>query len=162
MAEFIAELNDLFGGFKERAARVESTLRSKDVAFVLVTSAAPPSIQEVLYFSERLTEAKMPRGAFVVNRFRMPPPRAAEGVSEADAARAIFERKLKLEDGAPARLLEAHHDAVKISALDAHHLRALNVSAKDTPVVRVAELDTDVHDLALLTQLADVLMSGGV
>ena len=34
------ELNDLFGGFKERAKRVQKTLRSRaDVAFVLVTSA---------------------------------------------------------------------------------------------------------------------------
>ncbi|HVH42831.1 MAG TPA: ArsA-related P-loop ATPase, partial [Labilithrix sp.] len=38
MAEFISELNDLFGGFKERAIRVQRTLRGNDVAFVLVTS----------------------------------------------------------------------------------------------------------------------------
>src|SRR5206468_12037473 len=82
MAEFIAELNDLFGGFKERAARVEAALRGEEVAFVLVTSAAPPSIQEVLYFADRLEEAKMPRGAFVVNRFHVPPERAGEGVTE--------------------------------------------------------------------------------
>ncbi len=89
MAEFIGELNDLFGGFKERAARVEAVLRGDEVAFVLVTSASPPSIQEVLYFAERLTEANMPRGAFVVNRFHTPPPRAAEGVTTADASSAI-------------------------------------------------------------------------
>ena len=45
MAEFIGELNDLFGGFKERAKRVEEVLRGKEVAFVLVTSAAPPAIR---------------------------------------------------------------------------------------------------------------------
>src|SRR5436190_10757832 len=80
MAEFIGELNELFGGFKERASRVEAALRGDEVAFVLVTSASPPSIQEVLYFAERLTEASMPRGAFVVNRFHLPPPHAKEGV----------------------------------------------------------------------------------
>ena len=56
MAELITELNDLFGGFKERAAIVQRTLRSKDVAFVLVTSAAPMSLREVRYFAERLLE----------------------------------------------------------------------------------------------------------
>ncbi len=31
MAEFIVEINELFGGFKERARRVDATLRSEDV-----------------------------------------------------------------------------------------------------------------------------------
>ncbi|MBS2018458.1 MAG: ArsA family ATPase [Deltaproteobacteria bacterium] len=162
MAEFIAELNDLFGGFKERAARVEAALRGKEVAFVLVTSASPPSIQEVLYFAERLTEASMPRGAFVVNRFHLPPPRAAEGISREDAARGIAEHALSLDDDAPERLVTAHTDAVKLSALDARHLRVLESSHGETPLVRVPELDTDVHDLVLLARLGDTLLAGGV
>src|SRR5580704_3415354 len=89
MAEFIAELNDLFGGFKQRAGMVEAALRSPEVSFVLVTSPAPMSIQEVLFFSERLEEAKMPRGALVVNRFRVPPPSAGHPPSVKDAAEAV-------------------------------------------------------------------------
>src|SRR5580658_6859517 len=38
MAQFLAELNDLFGGFKERASAVRAALRSSEVSFVLVTS----------------------------------------------------------------------------------------------------------------------------
>lgn len=162
MAEFIGELNDLFGGFKERAARVEKALRGEEVAFVLVTSASPPSIQEVLYFAERLDEARMPHGAFVVNRFHMPPARAAEGVTEADAAEGIAARAVALETDAPARVVRAHADAVSLASLDARHLSVLRSAAGQTPVVRVAELETDVHDLALLAQLGAVLMSGGV
>jgi anion-transporting ArsA/GET3 family ATPase len=158
MAEFIAELNDLFGGFKERAARVESSLRSPEVAFVLVTSASPPAIKEVVYFAERLAEANMPRGAFVVNRFHVPPPRAEEGITEADAAEGIAARGLSLEDDAPARMVRAHADAVKLAAMDALHLRALEGAAGDTPILRVAELETDVHDIALLSRLSDVLV----
>ncbi|MBX3186863.1 MAG: ArsA family ATPase [Labilithrix sp.] len=161
MAEFIAELNDLFGGFKERAVRVEAALRGPEIAFVLVTSASPPSIQEVLYFSERLTQASMPHGAFVVNRFHLPPPHA-EGVTAADAASAIAGRRLAVEDDAPARFVRAHTDAVRLAALDAHHLRALQGAAGDTPIVRVAELESDVHDLALLAELGEVLMGSGV
>ena len=73
MAEFITELNDLFGGFKQRAQMVESSLRSPEVSFVLVTSPAPVNLEEAVFFSERLDRANMPRGAFVVNRFRLPP-----------------------------------------------------------------------------------------
>lgn len=161
MAEFIAELNDLFGGFKERAARVESALRGSDVAFVLVTSASPPSIQEVLYFAERLDEAKLPRGAFVVNRYHMPPLRADEGVTVAEAARSIAARNLELEDDAPSRLVEAHAGVVKLAALDARHLRMLDGASKTSPIVRIAELETDVYDLRLLAQLGESLMQGG-
>lgn len=161
MAEFIAQLNDLFGGFKERATRVEAALRSPDVAFVLVTSAAPPSIQEVLYFAERLEEADMPRGAFVVNRFHLPPAHPG-GVTLEDAAAGLAAHGVALEEDGPERIVRAHSDAVKIAELDAAHIRALGAAAKATPIVRVAELDTDVHDLALLSRLSDVLMQGGV
>lgn len=161
MAEFIGELNDLFGGFKERAARVESALRGSEVAFVLVTSASPPSIQEVLYFADRLSEANMPRGAFVVNRFHLPPPHAGGAVGPGAAAAGIAAHALALEDDAAERVATAHADAARLAALDARHLRALAASAGKTPVVRVAELETDVHDLRLLTRLGDTLMSGG-
>lgn len=162
MAELIAELNDLFGGFKERAAKVSEVLRGPDISFVLVTSASPPSIQEVLYFGERLAEANMPRGAFVVNRFRLPPKLAAEGIVEEEAAEGIAAHHLVLEEGAPARMVRAHADAVRLAALDARHVQALTKVAGATPIVRVAELETDVHDIALLAQLADALMQGGV
>jgi anion-transporting ArsA/GET3 family ATPase len=162
MAEFIAELNDLFGGFKDRASRVQKTLRGDDVAFVLVTSPSPPAIKEVLYFAERLEEARMQSGALVVNRFHLPPPFAAAGVKEDDAKKGMDERGLSLEDDAPARLVRAHADSVQLASLDALHVRALGGAATRTPIVRVAELDTDVHDLVLLAELSDVLMRGGV
>jgi anion-transporting ArsA/GET3 family ATPase len=63
MAQFLAELNDLFGGFKERARSVKAALRSSEVSFVLVSSPAPMSLREVLFFSDRLEQASMPRGA---------------------------------------------------------------------------------------------------
>jgi anion-transporting ArsA/GET3 family ATPase len=161
MAEFITELNDLFGGFKQRAKIVQESLRAPEVAFVLVTSPAPMSIQEVLYFSERLAEHAMPRGAFVVNRFRLPPPRAREGVTPEQAREALAAHGMGLEDDAPARLIRAHADQVKLAALDALHIRAL-ATESGVPIVRVPELASDVHDLRLLGEVADVLMAGGV
>jgi anion-transporting ArsA/GET3 family ATPase len=164
MAEFITELNDLFGGFKQRAKTVQLALRAPEVAFVLVTSPAPMSIQEVLFFSERLVEHKMPRGAFVVNRFRLPPARATEGVTLAEAKDAMGKRNLVLEDDGAERLVRAHQDQVKLAQLDALHVRALSERARagDLPIVRVPELASDVHDVRLLAQVGEMLMSGGV
>ena len=161
MAELIAELNELFGGFKERASRVQRTLRGDDVAFVLVTSPSPPAIREVVYFAERLAEAGMPRGALVVNRFHLAPPLPG-AVTAADAAAGIAAHELSLEEDAPDRLVRAHLDAGLLATLDARNIGALAGTVSGTPVVRVAEFDTDVQDLELLAQLSDVLMAGGV
>src|SRR5450432_2655881 len=54
LAEFVAELNELFGGFRERAIAVAQAFRAPDLSYVLVTSAAPAAIDEVSYFAARL------------------------------------------------------------------------------------------------------------
>jgi anion-transporting ArsA/GET3 family ATPase len=163
MAEFITEMNDLFGGFRERAKVVEAVMRSPEVSFVLATSPAPMSIAEVLYFSDRLDASHMPRGALVVNRVHLPPPSAGAPPSEGDVAQAIAARGLALDDDAPARLVRAHADAVLLAELDALHVRGLHERAKgQVPIVRIPELPSDVHDLDSLAALSDMLMSGGV
>jgi anion-transporting ArsA/GET3 family ATPase len=163
MAEFITELNDLFGGFKQRAQMVESSLRSPEVSFVLVTSPAPMSLEEVIFFSERLAKANMPRGAFVVNRFRLPPASADRSPSVDEAARAIAARGLHLEEDAPGRVVQAHSDAVRLAARDAAQVEGLRERAsKGVPIVRVPELASDVHELKDLGAIAETLMSGGV
>jgi anion-transporting ArsA/GET3 family ATPase len=160
MAEFIGELNDLFGGFKQRARVVEAALRSPDVSFVLVTSPAPMSIQEVLFFSDRLRSAHMSRGAFVVNRVRQPPP-ARRPPSLGEVAEAARARRLRLDDDAPSRMLQAYEDAVHLAAVDALHLRGLDEAIGAVPVVRIPELAEEVNDLPKLGQLAELLMAGG-
>jgi anion-transporting ArsA/GET3 family ATPase len=164
MAELISELNDLFGGFKERAKIVQRTLRSKDVAFVCVTSPSPMSLREVVYFAERLIEHEMPLGAFVVNRLHMPPAATQAPASVAEARAAVTAAKLEPalgEDGAE-RVARAHADAFALAELDAYHLHTLDQVRKKAPLVRVAELASDVHDVGLLAQLADTLVAGGV
>ncbi|MEO6419945.1 MAG: hypothetical protein ABIP39_11085, partial [Polyangiaceae bacterium] len=131
-------------------------------AFVLVTSPAPMSIREVLYFSERLEQAHMPRGAFVVNRFRRPPPLGSQAIAPAQVKEAIAARHLTLDEDAPERLAKAHADAVKLAALDAHYVKSLDAgNAGAVPIVRIPELASDVHDLTLLSSLARMLMEQG-
>jgi anion-transporting ArsA/GET3 family ATPase len=162
MAELITELNDLFGGFRERARVVETALRSPEVSFVLVTTPAPMSIREVLFFSERLEQANMARGAFVVNRFRLAPPGADAPPSEGQTAEALKAHGLGLDGDAASRVLRAHADAVRLAALDARHVRGLHDHAKgQLSVVRVPELAGDVRDLSDLGRVAETLMLGG-
>jgi anion-transporting ArsA/GET3 family ATPase len=168
MAEFISELDDLFGGFRQRAQAVESALRSPEVAFVLVTSPAPMSIREVVFFNDRLEQAGMQRGAFIVNRLRLAPPRPAAPASAApptleDAERAAGLHGLRMEDDAGERMVQAYADAVKFADLDAHFVESLRAKINDqAPIVRVPELTRDVRDLRTLGELAGTLMAGGI
>jgi anion-transporting ArsA/GET3 family ATPase len=161
LAELLAQLNDLFGGFKERAAMVKGVLRSDEVAFLLVTSPAPMSIREVRFFSERLVEHEMPRGAFIVNRMHMPPK--AEPPTDQQVDDALKMHGLAMEADLGARVGKAHADAVKLAELDAFFLGQLAEHADLlVPVLRVPEFATDVHDVAMLARVARTLEAGGV
>ena len=105
----------------------------------------------------------MPRGAFVVNRFRVPPPGDAAAVTAEVADAAVAARGLALEEGAGERLVEAHRDARSLAELDARFARVLfDHAGGSVPIVRVPQLPSDVHDLTLLAQLGDTLLAGGV
>jgi hypothetical protein len=103
----------------------------------------------------------MPRGAFVVNRFRLPPPPLGAR-SPGDVERAIAEHGLRLGDPgkAEARLTQAHADAERLAALDAAAIGALDTNG--VPLVLVPELASDVYDVGLLGALGESLVTGGV
>jgi len=68
VAEFFVEFQAVLGGFRERAQKVTTLMQRPDVAFLLACSPEPLSIDEALYFHERLTRAKLPIGGCIVNR----------------------------------------------------------------------------------------------
>jgi anion-transporting ArsA/GET3 family ATPase len=163
VAEFVTELNDLFGGFKERAREVAASLRGSDVAYVLVTSPEPMSIQEVLFFSDRLAEQGMPRDAFVVNRVHVAP---AVRATAADAQAAIAAQGLVLGEGAAERAVMALDDEARWAALDASRLKRLGEALeamKPRPLrVDIPALSHDVHDLRSLAEVAGALVGAPV
>jgi anion-transporting ArsA/GET3 family ATPase len=158
VAEFLTELNDLFGGFTQRAREVQSALRAPDVAYVLVTSPSPMAIREVLFFSERLAELSMSSDAFVVNRIHHPP---ASSPPEDAIRDAVAQSGLGLDDDVVPRLQSAMRDEVVQAAVDASHLRILDETfllADPTPLrANVPAYPYDVHDLESLNDVAKVL-----
>lgn len=159
MAELINDLNDLFGGFRERAGRVAAAFRGPDVAYVMVTSPAPLAIKEVEYFADRLRESGMRSDAFVLNRVHvMPPARPTED----DIRRAIDRHSLALGGDAPARIARAVKEEVELAAHDAVHVAEVEqirarLSASGTPLIRLPALPSDVHDVRTLLGIAAIL-----
>ena len=159
MAELISDLNDLFGGFRERAERVAAAFRGPDVAYVMVTSPAPLAIREVLYFAERLRDSGMRSDAFVLNRLhQMPPSRP----NEDDVRRALERHSIALGDDAARRILRAVDEERELATEDAQHVAELEqirstLSATGTPLIRLPALPSDVHDVRTLLGIAAVL-----
>ena len=152
LAEFVAELNELFGGFRERAAVVAKAFRSPELSYVLVTSAAPAAIDEVSYFSARLREQGMRPDAVVVNRLQ-PSPGAADAATVQAAARALG---LELSEYATSGVLQAAVDDRAREHFESRQLEVLEqaLGAQPTKLFRVPVLAADVHDVRSLSAVA--------
>jgi hypothetical protein len=124
------------------------------------------SIQEALYFSDRLAVANMSRGGFVVNRVRRIPSPADETPSR-EPLRQLSRDQVRQTLGAHGlsddrdlakRIVEAYVDGLRMAALDRAHIGLLerHVGA-DIPVVLVPEIAGDVTSLRELWEVAESL-----
>ncbi|MBI2390230.1 MAG: ArsA family ATPase [Deltaproteobacteria bacterium] len=153
MAGFISAINDLFGGFTERAKRVSEALRGPDVAFILVSSPEPMAIDEINFFADRLRQFAMPRDAFVINRVHLPPEGDGQGIPEA----------LALDDlpqELAAAAARAHEEARVLSTRDARTIERLKLDEGDrhAVVARVPAFERDVHDVGALARVGEALV----
>ena len=162
LAEFVTDLNDLFGGFRERAGEVAATLRGPEVAFVLVTSPQPLAIEEALFFHERLRAAAMSVSGVVVNGVhpRFEEPRGSTlALAEALTGHA-GEARVGGKDQATRliyRLQRALDDERKRATADRAQADRLRGCIADTPYVEVPALERDVHDLTALATVGTYL-----
>jgi anion-transporting ArsA/GET3 family ATPase len=158
IAEFVAGLNDLFGGFRERAAEVSRALRSDDVAFVIVTRPASLAIEEAMHLSESLVEKGMRCEAYVLN---CTPPATAgelgEGVDLLGELRSLAPTGID-PSGLLPKLRQAYRDERRVS--QAAQVQAARLRAHVEPgscYVEVPEFERDVHDLGALAEVARYL-----
>ncbi|NLY94161.1 MAG: ArsA family ATPase [Myxococcales bacterium] len=158
IAEFIAGLNELFGGFREHAEEVSAALRSPDVAFLVVTSPHPLAVREAMFFSDKLKDAGMRRDGVIVNQVHqlLPEPKASdeelaqilaphlpEGTEPGDAVARMMQA---LED----ERMRAVADRVETDRLR-HHL------GPSVRMVEVPALEADVHDIQSLAEVSRYL-----
>jgi anion-transporting ArsA/GET3 family ATPase len=157
VASFLTEINQLFGGWRKRADAVSAALRGPDVAYVLVTTPDPLCVREVLYFAERLREQGMRSDALVVNRVH---PRFEDPGDDAAVVAALAAQGIELGPDGAERVRRAAADEGGQGKLDALHLYALEGALEGGETVRadVPAMAFDVHDVAALARIADVLI----
>ncbi|HUQ00646.1 MAG TPA: ArsA-related P-loop ATPase [Aeromicrobium sp.] len=157
---FVAALDTVFGGFRQRAEATYRLLQADETAFLVVAAPEPDAIREAAYFAERLTSEKMPLAGLVVNRFHV---RAGRGISTADAESGA--RRLAADGGddaakATSELLLVHAERARRSQREEKVAARFTSAHPQVPTVAVPALASDVHDLEGLREIGALLANG--
>ena len=155
LSGFVAALDSMFGGFRQRAERTYQVLQDRETAFLLVAAPEPDAVREAQYFAERLVAERMPLAGLVLNRVhRTALDLSAErSVAAADALDAAGDHAVT------AAALRVH------AALARQTEREARVSAQFTdafpavPTVAVTAQPADIHDVDGLRTIGDALVA---
>jgi anion-transporting ArsA/GET3 family ATPase len=154
MQTFVAAFDTLFGGFRQRAENTFRLLQADGTAFLVVAAPEPDALREAAYFVERLGEDDMPLAGLIVNRASPVP----QGVLSADEAMAASTR---LRKGDPrsltAGLLRLHADQTRVVEREALLRARFAAAHPQVPTAVVPALAGDVHDLAGLRRVGELL-----
>jgi anion-transporting ArsA/GET3 family ATPase len=157
LAEFVTEVNELFGGFKERAQRVAHAFRSPEFAYLLVATPTAEALGEAAFFAERLTRSRMRADALVVNRVH---PIASAMPSAADVHGALGAHGRQASDDLVERILTAHRAEAAQAARERKSLERTLASgsalsaARIPLVIEVPAFAASVHDVAALVAVS--------
>ncbi len=141
LSGFVAALDSMFGGFRERAEQTYRVLQAPETAFLVVAAPEPDAIREAGYFAGRLATERMPLHGLVLNRVH----RVAAGALSADQSLA----GAAALDGhaAAADVLRIHAGLVQQVAREATVAARFTQEYPGVPVAPVAAQPADVHDL---------------
>jgi anion-transporting ArsA/GET3 family ATPase len=156
MQTFVAAMDTVFGGFRQRAQQTFALLQAPGTAFVVVAAPEPDALREASYFVERLAGENMPLAGLVVNRAGTVTLTGMSG----DQAMAAAERLDADGDGpgtVTAGLLRLHADRTRIVAREAHLRQRFEAAHPHVPTAVMPALSTDVHDLDGLRQVGELL-----
>jgi anion-transporting ArsA/GET3 family ATPase len=151
LSVFFRSLGGIIDSITQRAARVKALLADPQTTFLVITSPEHEPVEEAVYFHTRLAEQGLPFGGVVVNRLRpeVPEPRADHLAGE-------------LGEELAARVTAAARDVATLGARDAASVDWLVRDLGSPPVVTVAHLPGDVHDLGGLAHVCEHLFGAAL
>jgi anion-transporting ArsA/GET3 family ATPase len=151
---FVAALDTVFGGFRQRAQKTYALLQAEGTAFLVVAAPEPDALREAAYFVERLSEDDMPLAGLIVNRASPAPI----GDLSADEAMTAAVRLRKREPGSlTAGLLRLHADQSRLVEREALLRDRFATAHPQVATAVVPALAGDVHDLDGLRRIGALL-----
>ena len=143
---FVASLDTMFGGFRERAEETYRVLKDEGTAFLVVAAPEPDALREATFFLARLGDEQMPLAGVVLNRMSV--ARAPWLTVEAAAVAAAATDDRLMRD-----LLRCHIEERGLAAHDEHLRDRFLAAHPSVAVTQVPAQATDVHDLEGLRQV---------
>jgi anion-transporting ArsA/GET3 family ATPase len=156
ISAFVAALDTMFGGFRERATQTYELLRRPGTWFVVVATPEPDALREASYFVDRLSAERMPLAGLVLNRTHPPTTTALSATRAEAAAEAVAEsggKGAKLAAGA----LRVHAERMALAAREQRLADRFTSAHPQVAVRTVPAAAGDVHDLDGLQVMGDEL-----
>ncbi len=154
---FVSATDSMFGGFRERADRTYQLLKAPGTAFLVVAAPERDALREAAYFVDRLAADRMPLAGLVLNRVH------DTGAPQLTAERALAAAEALEENGSEHSSPEAELLAAGLLRLHAERMQIMGRERRtrdrfvsvypDVPIVEVAALPGDVHDLEGLREI---------
>jgi len=157
LSQFVAALETMFGGFRERAQSTYDLLKAPGTAFVVVAAPERDALREAAYFVERLAAERMPLAGLVVNRVHRS---AVEGLTAERSVAAAQTLEREQDTTAASAVLRLHADRVHLADREARLQERFSRAHPGVPVVEVAAQPGDVHDLDGLRSVGEDLAGG--
>jgi anion-transporting ArsA/GET3 family ATPase len=151
---FVAALDTMFGGFRERADATYRLLQAPGTSFLVVAAPEPDALREASFFVDRLSQEAMPLSGLVLNRVQ---PGGATPISAQRAEAAAEQLAQAKEHPLTAQLLRLHADREQVAERQAALALRFTAAHPDVPVVRVPACAEDVHDLDGLREVGQGL-----
>ena len=156
ISSFVAALDTMFGGFRERATATYELLRRPGTWFVVVATPEPDALREASYFVDRLSAEQMPLAGLVLNRTHPPTTTVLSATRAEGAAEEVLEA-----GGADAELaagaLRVHAERMAQATREQHLADRFTSAHPEVAVRTVPAAAGDVHDLDGLRGMADAL-----
>jgi anion-transporting ArsA/GET3 family ATPase len=161
---FVAALDTMFGGFRERADITYALLKEPTTAFVVVAAPERDALREAAYFVDRLESEGMPLAGVVVNRMQTLRAPALSGSRAAAAAEQLEDHRDSVADddlaGLTPALLRLHADLAAVATRHDGHVRRFVAGHPGVPLSTVPASATDIHDLEGLRTVGAALAAG--
>ncbi|MDI6104970.1 ArsA family ATPase [Actinoplanes sp. NEAU-A12] len=144
LSGFVAALDSMFGGFRQRADQTYRILQDPQTAFLLVAAPERDAIREAAYFAERLVEERMPLAGLVLNRMHQTEPAgldAAESEAAADRLTADGDQQITAD------VLRIHAGLLRQSERETTVAAEFTRAFPSVPATAIAAQPADVHDV---------------
>lgn len=155
---FVAALDTMFGGFRERADHTYALLKDSETAFVVVAAPERDALREASFFAGRLDDEDMPLAGLVVNRIQ----RVAVPTLTASRALAAAEQLADADSRSTTAattegLLRLHASLAETADRQERLAARFTAGHPGIPVVEVPASAQDIHDLDGLREVGAAL-----